>query len=413
VLAIALVSVSATAWAGIDYGPWLTGVTQNAITVKWGSADAAGMVEYGATDALGQEADTVYANGVQEADLTSLATGTRYYYRVTSGGDTSDIHSFLTAPDENAAFHFAVISDTQGDISVYHSIAEALLPTEPEFVLHNGDLVSYPFLDSQWTNFWSVTDLVAGDAPYFPVRGNHDGLPGGKQHFELYWSDPMNEGTVSRSSYSFQYGNTYFVALDINEPYFAGSAQHQWLEDQLAYAKSLPSVKHCIVHAHFPPYSCSHHGNDPDVLAFRASVTPLFEKYDIDLYMSGHDHTYQRSVVNGLTYLVTGCSASDQYDCNPQAWTVVCEKTANYSYIVIDGDEISVEAHRPDNSLIDSFTIDHNYHGDVDDDTVDDDVTDDDATDDDAIDDDATDDDVDDDATDDDGGDDDAGGCGC
>jgi len=412
-LAVALTLVGAAAWAGIDYGPWLTGVTANTITVKWGSPESVGLVEYGTTTGLGQEADTVYADGVHQADLASLEAGTLYYYRVTSGGATSEIHSFLTAAEENTPFHFAVISDTQGNINNYRAIIEALLPTEPEFVLHNGDLVETPFLESQWPQFWSVTDLVAGDAPYFPVGGNHDSWIGGQEHFDLYWSNPLNEDTVSRSTYAFQYGNTYFISLDVNQPYYASSDQYLWLEEQLAYAKEQPSVRHCIVHAHYPPFSTSNHGNDADVLAFREAVVPLFEEYDIDLYMSGHDHTYQRSVVNGLTYLVTGCSSSRLYNCgDPQDWTVMCEKTDNFSYIAIDGNEIYVEARRPDSSLIESFTIDHNFHGDVDDDTTDDDATDDDATDDDATDDDATDDDVDDDATDDDSGDDDSG-CGC
>jgi hypothetical protein len=220
----------------------------------------------------------------------------------------------------------------------------------------------------------------------------------------------MNEGTVSRSTYSFQYGNTYFIALDVDVVYYAGSDQYRWLEDQLEYAKSQPSIKHCIVHAHFPPFSCSNHGEDKDVIAFRRAMVPLFQEYDIDLYMSGHDHTYQRSVVNGLTYLVTGCASGRLYDCDPRDWTVVCEKTANYSYIEIDGTQISVEARRPDNSVIDSFIIDHDFHN-SDDDTGDDDDDNDDNDDNDTADDDFAPP-TDDDAADDDN-DDDSGGCGC
>jgi hypothetical protein len=135
-------------------------------------------------------------------------------------------------------------------------------------------------------------------------------------------------------------------------------------------------------------------------------VVPLFEEYGIDLFMSGHDHTYQRSVVNGLTYLVTGCASGriSGYACDPEEWTVMCEQTQNFSAIEIDGTQINVVVRRPDSSLIESFTINHDFHdgGDDDDDTTpDDDDDNDDTTDDD------------DDATGDDDDDNDDSGCGC
>jgi len=364
-----LLFIGSTAWAGIDYGPWLTGVTQNGVTVKWASGEGDGLVEYGETESLGLDADTVYDSGIHRADLSDLATGTRYYYRVSSGGSTSVIQSFLTAPEATAPFHFGVISDTQGDPSYYLANVESLSPFEPAFVLHNGDQVSNPLEDSEWVNFWSVTDLLAGRAPYFPVKGNHDFKLGGSWRFKTYWTSPMNEDLFSVSTYSFQYGNTFFINLDCNRLFFTGSDQYQWLKAQLQMAKRRSSVKHCIVHAHFPPFSTSNHGSDFNVLWFRQAIVPLFEAYDIDLYMSGHDHTYQHSEENGIPYLVTGCSASGLYDCGePASWSVLCEKTQNFAVVSVDGYQIHVEARRPDNSVIEEITIDHNFHGDDDDD---------------------------------------------
>ena len=40
------------------------------------------------------------------------------------------------------------------------------------------------------------------------------------------------------------------------------------------------------------------------------SFTPLFERYGVQLVLSGHDHDYQRStLINGVTYVVSGAAA--------------------------------------------------------------------------------------------------------
>ena len=42
----------------------------------------------------------------------------------------------------------------------------------------------------------------------------------------------------------------------------------------------------------------------------RRAFVPLFERYGVQLVLSGHDHDYQRSkVINGVTYVVTGAAA--------------------------------------------------------------------------------------------------------
>ena len=40
------------------------------------------------------------------------------------------------------------------------------------------------------------------------------------------------------------------------------------------------------------------------------AFSPLFERYGVQLVLSGHDHDYQRSVPqNGVTYVVSGAAA--------------------------------------------------------------------------------------------------------
>ena len=58
---------------------------------------------------------------------------------------------------------------------------------------------------------------------------------------------------------------------------------------------------------HHPPYSAVYQGSNEDA---RRVFVPLFERYGVQLVLSGHDHDYQRSeVINGVTYVVTGAAA--------------------------------------------------------------------------------------------------------
>ena len=42
----------------------------------------------------------------------------------------------------------------------------------------------------------------------------------------------------------------------------------------------------------------------------RDAFAPLFERYGVQLVLSGHDHDYQRSEpINGVTYVVSGAAA--------------------------------------------------------------------------------------------------------
>jgi len=45
----------------------------------------------------------------------------------------------------------------------------------------------------------------------------------------------------------------------------------------------------------------------------REALTPLFERYGVDIVFNGHHHNYQRSLVHGVTYIVTGGGGAPIY----------------------------------------------------------------------------------------------------
>jgi hypothetical protein len=83
--------------------------------------------------------------------------------------------------------------------------------------------------------------------------------------------------------------------------------QTGWLEDTLRQARHDPAVDMIVVFMHQCAMSTSTAGNGSD-LGIRQAWLPLFDKYEVDLVLSGHEHDYER------TYPVRG------YDTGYAGW---------------------------------------------------------------------------------------------
>ena len=70
--------------------------------------------------------------------------------------------------------------------------------------------------------------------------------------------------------------------------------QTLWLEQTLARARHDSSVDMIVVFMHQCAMSTSVPGNGSD-LGIRQAWLPLFDKYEVDLVLSGHEHDYERS----------------------------------------------------------------------------------------------------------------------
>ena len=99
------------------------------------------------------------------------------------------------------------------------------------------------------------------------------------------------------------YNRGYTGELKLDEknnslvPDFSGGTpnlQTLWLERTLADARRDESVDMIVVFMHQCAMSTSVPGNGSD-LGIRQAWLPLFDKYEVDLVLSGHEHDYERS----------------------------------------------------------------------------------------------------------------------
>jgi len=253
--------------------------------------------------------------------------------------------TFRTAPHGRAAFRFTGFGDlatpnTAWVLSYGQSAyaVDAVESFQPLFHLLNGDLC-YADLNPTvqpevWRDFGNNNQTSAANRPWMPCLGNHEvEFDNGAQGFTSYLTRymlPDNQVPGFRGCwYSFRIGSVLFVSLDADDVVYqdagafvtgpaalapaastghpaiepgtsfyvrgySGGAQTAWLERTLAAGRADPSVDWIIVQMHQCACSSSATGNGSD-LGIRQQWLPLFDRYQVDLVLNGHDHDYERS----------------------------------------------------------------------------------------------------------------------
>jgi tartrate-resistant acid phosphatase type 5 len=216
----------------------------------------------------------------------------------------------LTSP----AVVFAAIGDYGSGDREEADVAHLILSWQPDFIITLGDN-NYPsgaadHMDAAVGQFFhSYIDPYKGSYGagaevnrFFPSLGNHDLVTDHGQPYYDYFTLPGNE-----RYYDFIWGSLHCFALNTNdsEPDGVGasSVQAQWLKAGLSASTSAWN----IVYMHYPPYSSGLHGSTD-------WARWPYAEWGADAVLAGHDHTYERLEVNGLTYFVNGLGGAGRYN---------------------------------------------------------------------------------------------------
>ncbi|PIQ26095.1 hypothetical protein COW36_02155 [bacterium (Candidatus Blackallbacteria) CG17_big_fil_post_rev_8_21_14_2_50_48_46] len=215
------------------------------------------------------------------------------------GNTVTNIRRVLQKP-YNGTLRFVVMGDNRnsspistGGNKVYAKVIEAVNQLKPDFVVNMGDF-TFDALKPHWTTFERITGKV--QVPYLTVVGNHDILFG-RSYYETRYTQPNPE--TGLDDYSFDYGNSRIIALD-SANYNLTDRQFVWLEKQY----QTPLKK--FVFTHTPPrYGVWDHKLSPSP-EISARFMGLNEKYHVDHVFLGHIHLYDKRVINGVPYVVSG-----------------------------------------------------------------------------------------------------------
>ncbi len=316
-IAIVLLLTAAlpTVSAAVTRGPYLQMATPNAISVRWRTDTAhIGRVRYGANAAsLTASVDEAASRGEHEVRITGLTANTSYSYSIgtttaTLAGDAS--YTFVTPPTvgTSKATRIWVIGDAGTADANQRAVRDAYLAHTgsrgTDLWLMLGDNAYNDGTDAEYqAAVFAMYPSILRQSPVWPTIGNHDAHLAPPAYLSIFTlPNQAQAGGVASGTenyYSFDYANIHFVCLDsqLSSRSTIG-AMATWLRNDLAAT----AQRWIVVFWHHPPYTKGSHDSDTEtqLIEMRQNFLPIIEDHGVDLMLSGHSHSYERS------YLIDG-----------------------------------------------------------------------------------------------------------
>lgn len=137
-----------------------------------------------------------------------------------------------------------------------------------------------------------LSPLTLKSLPLATTIGNHDSRTA---NYQNHFNNPNSfteetSATAAGNGYYFTYGDALFIMLNTNN---YNCADHEALLKKAVEAN--PDAKWKVVTFHHDIYGSGMDHSDSDGIILRTQLTTLMDKYDIDVVLQGHDHTYSRS----------------------------------------------------------------------------------------------------------------------
>ncbi len=329
------------------------------------------------SEALMTDLSTAHFHSVK---FVELRPATKYAYRVGDGVNWSEWFHFTTASNKPEPFSFIYFGDAQNDIrSMWSRVIREAYGDAPKarFMIHAGDLINRAESDAEWGEWFGAGSWLNAMVPSVPVTGNHEQAKdeNGKSRVSHHWRPQFTlpeDGPIGleEQCYTLVYQGVRIIGLDSNREV---DRQIPWLKKVLAENKS-PWI---VCTFHHPIFSTAKDRDNPKV---RNAWKPIFDKYRIDLVLTGHDHSYGRTgletplampetvsnVATGVnkvdpktgTVYVVSVSGPKMYNIEPKPFmTRVAEDTQLYQIIHIDGDTLRFEARTAVGEVYDAFSL--------------------------------------------------------
>ncbi|KLO34830.1 hypothetical protein ABW17_25155 [Mycobacterium nebraskense] len=268
---------------------------------------------------------------VNHARLSNLTPDTDYVYAAVHDGAQPEMGTIRTAPSGRKPFRFTSFGDqstptleqlpdgTYGTDNIGSpASADTTLAVErmaPLFNLVNGDLCYANLAQDRirtWSAWFENNTRSARYRPWMPAAGNHENELGngpiGYGAYQTYFAVPDSGSSPETRGlwYSFTAGSVRVISLNNDDVAFqdggnfyvhgySGGEQRRWLAAELAAARRDPDIDWIVVCMHQTAISTAGGPANGADLGIREEWLPLFDRYQVDLVVCGHEHHYERS----------------------------------------------------------------------------------------------------------------------
>jgi len=304
----------------VNRGPYLQSGSPNSIVLRWRTTLATdSRVRYGAEAAsLTMTADNATSTTEHIVTLSGLLPNTKYYYSIgttaatLAGGDEN--HFFITSPSPGLSkpTRVWVLGDAGTKNNDQRAVRDAYYnftgSQHTDLWLMLGDNAYDDGKDSEYqlAIFQNMYEAMLRKSALWATRGNHDRTTSGGSYvyYDIFSFPTAGEAgglaSGTEAYYSFDCGNIHFICLESTSSTLraSNSPMWTWLESDLA----ANDKNWTIAFWHHPPYSKGSHNSDSEgeLIDMRERALPLLEDGGVDLVLSGHSHSYERS------YLIDG-----------------------------------------------------------------------------------------------------------
>jgi predicted phosphodiesterase len=309
-----------------------------------------------------------------------------YAYRVGDGEKYwSEWIQFHTAKKGYAPTQFVYFGDAQNDVLAHWSrVIRMAYQTAPNasFVVHAGDLINRAHRDYEWAQWFKAGGFIHSQWTAIPVVGNHEFSPveqGKARKLSIQWRPqftlPIEKDLapeLHETVYTVDYQDIRIIVLNSNDKL---ETQTKYLEEQLKNC----TAKWKIITCHHSVFSPAKGRNFQFA---RDHWKPILDKYNVDLVLNGHDHTYARGHVpirsttrkksNNLgTVYVTSVSGPKQYSLDSEQMKAYeadgynldksGEQTQFYQVITVEDDKLTYVAYTTLGEVYDQAVISKNF----------------------------------------------------
>lgn len=303
---------------------------------------------------------------LHELVLSDVRPGERIGWSLDLG---DDVHTgTLTAPPSpGSPFRAMFVGDTMSPYS--DGVFTGAGTHGVELMLHGGDMQYQSNPSDTWVGLSWAMQPVLTSAPLHAAPGNHE-HEDHDEFSQMYTRllDGQAEGVEGQAYWHWDHGGVRFLAIDsetddqdhkLTTP---GSLQVAWIEARLAEATADPTIHTVVPFYHRPIYTLSKHGPQ---LEQRAVLHPLFVEHGVHLVLQAHNHSYERMLVDGVTYVTDGGGGALLYDVNgsvedhPEEEVLRLVSSQTFGFSLLDFDETGVALTRIDDegATVDTATI--------------------------------------------------------